>query len=568
MARKLLSSVDTAWLRMEDPTNLMMINGFIVFSEPMDFERLKLTLQHGLLRFDRFRQRVVRPAFGPPYWEDDPDFDLNYHFQRATLPPPGDQAALQDLVSLLASRQLDLSRPLWQFHLVEEYRGGCALICRLHHCIGDGLALVYVLLSLTSTEPDMPWPIRQPEAPRGRRQQRPLGRLFRPARTAFKTSYQVSRALGREGWQTLNQPARLADLAREGASGAKSLARLLLLWPDPRTAYKGTLGVPKRAAWSGPIPLQDVKAIRKGLGGTVNDVLLAAMSGALRRYLEERGEPVDGLNFRAVVPVNLRKPGTEDELGNKFGLVFLALPIGIAEPLERLHELRRRMDALKDSREAPVAFGILATIGAAPEVVQDLVVNIFGLKGTAVMTNVMGPPLQIYLAGAPLESLMFWVPQSGHLGMGVSILSYNGQVRMGVITDEGLVPDPEAIIAAFRAEFDHLLHLAQKPEEPPSLQDVVTRLEEVVVALDELLEEQAKAGVQPEAPPVELDADVQPEAIAEVPLEVAVEAQPEAVVETESAPERCQALTQAGRPCKNPPLSGSSYCHVHQGYQG
>ena len=515
MARKPLSSVDTAWLRMEDPTNLMMITGVMIFGASLEYERLKATLEKHLLRFDRFRKRVVRPLVGAAYWEDDPDFDLRYHLQQTVLPPPGDQAALQDVASLLASTQLDATRPLWQFHLVKEYGPGSALICRLHHCIGDGLALVHVLLSMSEAGPDTPWPVIQPEM-RRRRRRHPAGRLFRPVRRAFQTKRRVGGTLVRQCREVRADPAHLADLARVPVRGTTSLGRLLLLWPDRKTRYKGELGVPKRAAWSAAIPLQDVKVTGKGLGGTVNDVLLTAMSGALRRYLQDRGDEVEGLNSRAVVPVNLRRPGTEEELGNKFGLVFLPLPIGIADPSERLQELKRRMDALKDSLEAPVAFGILTAIGMVPEAIQDLVVNIFGTKGTAVMTNVMGPTQTVYLAGAPLESLMFWVPQSGHLGLGVSILSYAGQVWMGVITDEGLVPDPDAIIAAFHAEFDELLELAHRAEDAAS----------------------------PEEPAAEPDQEL------------------------EGEPEHCQALTKAGTPCKNRPLAGSRFCRVHQEHAG
>jgi WS/DGAT/MGAT family acyltransferase len=227
--------------------------------------------------------------------------------------------------------------------------------------------------------------------------------------------------------------------------------------------------------------LPEIKLIGGELGGTLNDVLLTAMSGALRRYLLARGEKVEGLNFRAIVPVDLRKPGTEKELGNKFGLVFLSLPVGVVDPDERLGELRRRMDSLKGSLEAPVAFGILNTIGVMPQSLQDIVVNIFGLKGTAVMTNVIGPREQLYLAGAPLDSLMFWVPQSGHLGLGVSILSYNGHVWMGTITDAGLVPDPDAIIDAFHTEFYELL------EEARGASDAPARLQPVQIARDDVL---------------------------------------------------------------------------------
>jgi diacylglycerol O-acyltransferase len=520
MARKPLSNVDNAWLRMEDPTNLMMISGVMVFGAPMEYERLRATIEYGLLRFDRFRQRVVQSPLGGFYWEDDPDLDLSYHLQRATLPAPGDQAALQDLASLLASRQLDFSRPLWQFHLVEDYAGGSALICRLHHCIGDGLALVYVLLSLTETSPDTRLRIDQPRLKR-RPRQAPLRRLSRPVRAAIKTTQKASEALVQQCQEMRADPARVADLARTGARGTTALARLLLLWPDRKTVYKGELGVPKRAAWSAPLALEEVKAIGKGLGGTVNDVLLTAMSGALRRYLQGRGEKVDGLNFRAVVPVNLRQPGTEAELGNKFGLVFLSLPIGIAEPGARLRELKKRMDALKDSLEAPVAFGILTAIGMSPEPVQDIVVNMFGMKGTGVMTNVIGPRTQLYLAGAPLDSLMFWVPQSGHLGLGVSIISYAGQVWMGVITDQGLVPDPDTIVAAFYTEFNELVALARKAQEAPALQEAAAKLDRAMDTLDTLQQR-------------------------------------------EDAPAHCQAMTKAGEPCKNSPLPGSSFCHVHQ----
>jgi WS/DGAT/MGAT family acyltransferase len=327
----------------------------------------------------------------------------------------------------------------------------------------------------------------------------------------------------------LDDPSLVLEGVRVGVNCAKSTARLLLLWPDPKTTFKGPLSVPKRAAWSAPLRLQDVKAAGASLGGTVNDMLLTAMSGALRRYLETRGEPVESLNFRAVVPVNLRKRDSADELGNKFGLVFLSLPIGIAEPGERLSELKRRMDSLKDSMEAPVAFGILKAIGASPSPIQDVVVNMFGSKGTAVMTNVMGPKEQRYLAGVPLEGLMFWVPQSGHLGMGVSILSYAGNVWMGVITDAKLVPDPESIISAFHQEFDELQVVSKRAEELSSLQAAGAELDEAFSTLE---------GIQ----------------------EKAVERIPEAL---SSEPERCQAQTRAGRQCKNRPLVGSDFCRVH-----
>jgi WS/DGAT/MGAT family acyltransferase len=547
MAKKPFSNADKAWMRMEDPTNLMMITGVLVFGAPIDYERLRATLEHRLMRHDRFRSRVGKPLLpnSRPYWKGDPEFDMAYHLQRLVLPPPGDQAALQEVVSLLASTQLDPSKPLWQLHLIEDYGDGCAVICRLHHSIGDGVALVHVLLSLTDTEADAPWPMVEPELPQRRRRSGP-GAWLRPAHSLFRNTGRATRAIWHQGRETVTHPSRVFTLAQFGAGGAVALGKLVLRWPDPKTVFKGELGIPKRAAWSAPIPLQDVKTVGKGLGGTVNDVLLTAMTGGLRRYLQERGERVRDLNIRAIVPVNLRPPGKEFELGNMFGLVFLSLPVGLAEPIDRLYELRRRMDGLKGSLEAPVAFGIVNAIGASPAPVQDLVVDIFGTKGTAVMTNVMGPKVKLCLAGAPLEALMFWVPQSGRLGMGVSILSYDDQVWLGVMTDEGLVSDPEMIIAGFRAEFDELLAAAQTSEEIAEMEEMSRKLDDALAKMDALLEEKAKKASETTAQAADPEAG---------------EAAPAA---TEGAPARCQALTKAGKPCRNRALANSQFCAVHQ----
>lgn len=448
-----LSNVDAAWLRMEHPTNLMMVTGVLIFDEPIEFARLRALLEQRLSRFERFRQRVVdsRLPWSQPHWETDRNFDISAHVHRVALPSPGDQATLEALVSDFMSMPLDFSKPLWQFHLIENYGGGCVVLGRLHHSIADGIALVRVLLSLTDDAPDTVWV----EPGKKRRGRRAAGILDQAAATLGQGLRAVS-GLVAEGAETLRHPERALDLAKLGVSGTAALGKLLLMAPDPRTVFKGKLGVAKRAAWSTPLPLDDVKAIGRAVDGTVNDVLLTAVTGALRRYLQSRGEPVAGVEFRAVVPVNLRSLDGPIELGNRFGLVFLALPIGLDDPLDRLCALKERMEEIKGSPEAVVAFGILNVIGAAPAEVEEQIVRMFGGKATAVMTNVPGPRQPIYLAGRPIRQLMFWVPQSGRLGLGVSILSYAGSVTLGIATDAALVPDPETIIAAFHEEFEQL----------------------------------------------------------------------------------------------------------------
>jgi diacylglycerol O-acyltransferase len=194
------------------------------------------------------------------------------------------------------------------------------------------------------------------------------------------------------------------------------------------------------------------------LGATINDVLLSGVTGALRRYILSRGEEVgDALDIRAIVPVNLRPEDAKEKLGNSFGLVFLALPVGVEDRIERLHELKRRMDVIKGSTEAIVTYAVLNAVGSASASVESLAVQFFGSKATAVMTNVPGPPKELFLAGKAMRSVMVWVPQSARLGLGVSILSYAGQVRLGVATDAGLVPDPGSIIDAFHDEMEAML---------------------------------------------------------------------------------------------------------------
>lgn len=449
------STVDAAWLHIDTPTNMAMITGVLMFDEPLDFERVKATIECRLLPFARFRQRVKEPLLrvGLPRWEIDPHFDLAAHVGRITLPAPGDQAALQKLAGELMSTPLDFSRPLWHMNLVDHYGSGSAMIVRLHHCIADGLALVQVLLSMTDKEPDAPWPepLKAVEQRSGL-----LASIWKPAAKFVGGTFNIGGTILDAGMETLVHPSRIFDAALLGASGTLALSKLLLVDPDPETVLKGKCGVHKRTVWSAPLKLGQVKAVGKALESTVNDVLLAAVVGALRRYIEGRGESPEGLNIRAMVPVNLRSPDDLERLGNRFGLVLLSLPVGIEDPLKRLRVLKRRMDAIKESPEAIVAFGILNAIGTTPVQIERVLTNFFASKATAVMTNVPGPREVLYLAGSPMRGMMFWVPQPAQLGVGVSILSYAGEVVIGIATDAGLVPDPETIVEGFHAEFKQM----------------------------------------------------------------------------------------------------------------
>jgi WS/DGAT/MGAT family acyltransferase len=425
-----MSSVDAAWLGMEDPTNLMMVTGVLGLEGKVDLKRLKTLLDKRLAPFGRFHQRVVRPATraGLLHWQDDEEFDIDNHVSHVALPAPGGEKALRQMVSELMSTPLDSSKPLWQVHLIEGHESGSVVLARIHHSIADGIALVQVMLSLTDASPNAT--ARPKKKPAGGNNASPLDWLAGAVKL-------------------LDDPGRIAE-------GAYRLGRLVVLPPDPTTAFKGKLGRRKRAAWSDPVPLDDFKAIGRAFGATVNDVLVATATGALRRYLEKRGEATAGVAIRASVPVNLRPLDQAHKLGNAFGLVFLTLPVGIDDPVKRLLAIKKEMDELKRSPEALIAFAVLNVMGLTPVEVEKAGLRFFGSKATAVLTNVPGPREPLYLAGCQVGKVMFWVPQSGRLGLGISILSYAGGVMLGVATDEGLVPDPEKIVDAFHAEFKAL----------------------------------------------------------------------------------------------------------------
>lgn len=455
-----LSNVDAAWLGMDEPTTLMMITGVMTFKKPLNIDHLMAVFGHRWLKFDRFRQRLVQPSIpgGKPYWEIDPYFKLSAHFRHIALPAPADQAALQQVVSQLMSAPLDASKPLWQIHVIDNYEGGSALVARIHHSIADGLALVYVLLSLTDMSPNAPIPEGQDfveEESDDGMFSGILGSLFRGGKMVVGTAGKWSSGAVREGVGIVRDPDRIRELVATGGELGYTTSKLLLRPDDPPTPFKGPLGTIKRGAWSKPLPLRDIKAIKNATRTTVNDVLISAMTGALRRYMLAAGyEPQD---FRATVPVNMRTAEEMGQLGNKFGLVFLNLPVSIGDPLARLSEVHFRMTQLKQSPEAGIILNLLNIVGRSGKQVLDAVVSIFEKKATAVLTNVPGPPIPLYLAGRQIEDIMFWVPQAGHLGLGLSILSYSGKVYVGVATDAKLVDKPQHIVAAFNDELDQLM---------------------------------------------------------------------------------------------------------------
>ncbi len=490
--RHRLPSADAAWLHMDRPTNLMVINSVMLFDERLDERRLRETIQRRLVEaYPRFRERVVEsqlPLRGPSF-EEDPHFDLDHHLHRRGLPEPGDEAALRELVGDLIATPLDHAKPLWDMYLIERPGTRHALVVRMHHCIADGIALARVLLSLTDTAPEgdgftalrAPREQARAQGVRGAAQSAvrapvaAVAAVAAPARAAIGATWRVASGMVHEGIETLARPGHareLADhaatdtqaLADRAAADAQTLAKLLLSPADADTTLRGELGVRRSVAWTRPLDLAAVKATAHAQGATVNDVLLASVSGALRRHLRARGE--QPREIRTLVPFNLRALDVPlpRELGNRFGLVYLALPVDLAGGRARLDEVKRRMDAIKRSPEGAITYTILQAVGLTPPLLESRIVDIFTAKASAVMTNVPGPHEVVYLAGTPVRTVLVWAPTSGSVGMSVSIFSYRGEVTIGLLVDPGLVPDPQRIMRHSEQELAALSRLKPRDD--------------------------------------------------------------------------------------------------------
>jgi diacylglycerol O-acyltransferase len=520
MPSKLLAFQDHAWLRMEAPENLMIITGLMTFSKPIDCERLKIHLETSLLRFDRFGQRIVMPPLPllRPRWEKVRDFDIEEQFEVLQLTPGAGESGLQEKISEIMKTPLDTSRPLWRFYLVENYGPGGALIARLHHVMADGISLMQVLLSLTEISPG-------------------AGELRHPPQTLKSNGFSLSSLSPEdflsEGFRVISDPDHRRRRVLEGAQTAfdvsLALTRVVMRMPDPNTPFRGKLGIEKSCGWTRPLLLEDVKRIGQAFGATVNDVMISSIAGALGRYLEKSTPLKANERLRAVIPVNMRPFQADEQLGNKFGMLFLSLPLGVQDSVKRLEFVKREMDGLKDSAEPMATYGLTRLLGAVPERLEHFATDFFDSKATLVITNVPGPQTQLFLVGTPIETIMGWVPQSGHLGLGISIISYNGKIWLGVAADKGLLPDPGKLAEFFDEEFTQLLRRSsEEPVMKTPLQEAMDRLDKAIAELDERLAEEPTEPISEDsaaAPAPTLDeperlmVSPQPETIPEKPVE-------------------------------------------------
>lgn len=454
-----LGSLDMTWLQIEQSTNLMQVVGVLVLATPLDRAALVDCLATRLLPMERFRQLVLRDTAGA-IWESAP-VDLNAHITTAELPAGDEEAGLRALIGELAATPLDPARPLWHLHLVPDYQGGSALIARVHQCIADSIALIRVLQSLTDASPTAEPPL-PPEAPNF------FDRLCAPLTDAVIDGIKLSGAIWARYLSLLFNPTQVFDYARASTALALEIGKLAGLHDDSHTFLKGEPKGIKHVSWSAPIAESAVAAIAQARETTPNAVLLAALSGALHGYLSRQGERTTGAELRTLMPVNLRSEDTPDVLGNRWGFMPLELPVGIADPLDRLAETHRRVAHFTETYDAQRALGIFSLIGQTPRAVQLQALKLLATKSTALLCHVPGAHEPRYLAGARIVEQMFWSPPSGDLGLAVSIVSYNGHYQVGLLADTAMVPAPAAITGEIQAQLDALGTKAPRRRKAPA----------------------------------------------------------------------------------------------------
>jgi diacylglycerol O-acyltransferase len=439
-----LSPLDSLFLHVEDGVTHMHIASCAIFERPAPpYEEFVDLVAAKLPLLPRYRQKVrfVPGQLGRPVWVDDPHFNLAYHVRHTALPPPGGEAELNNLMARLMAVELDRHRPLWEIWVVEGLTDGrWALISKVHHCMVDGVSGTDLMVQLLDSS-------RRPGRPRQRDAWRPAPEPSDAALIAGAVTDLLSTPAeqARVARAMLRVPRSAGAAVRDIVDGALALGTELR--PAPASSIEGAIG-PHRRWGVARASLDELKAIRTALGGTVNDVVLAAITGAFRDLLRERGEPVDDVVLRSLVPVSVRAAG-DSTPNNQVAAMIAELPIGIADPVDRLNAIRQQMTALKASHQAEATAAINALAVFTPPMLYAL-----GLRSTAallrrvpqrsvhtVTTNVPGPPSALYALGREMLEYLPFVPLSQGVRLGVAILSYNGQVRFGVTGDYDTVPE-------------------------------------------------------------------------------------------------------------------------------
>jgi WS/DGAT/MGAT family acyltransferase len=460
-----LSAVDAAFLHQESPTTHMHIGAVVTLEPPApDFVALREHVRARLPLVPRYRQKLATPplALGRQRWIDDPAFNLDYHVRHTALPAPGGAEQLRRLIGRLFAHRLDRTKPLWELWFVEGLEGGrTALVSKTHHALVDGVSGVDLATVLFDLDPE-PREIETADA----WQPRPEPSPAQLAAEGVRTDLGRIAGLPLRGFGLLGDPERSLADAREALGGVAEVVRAGLD-PAPPSPLNVRIGPHRRFEWVSAA-LDELKEVKGELGGTVNDVVLAVVAGALRRWYHARGLPVSGVTLRACVPVSVRTAGEKGAMGNRLAQMVCPLPLGEGDPLVRYREISAAMAGIKDSRQAIGAEVIASAQEFAPPTIlaQASRLNFSSRFYNLLVTNVPGPQIPLYVLGRRIESV-FPIPfLAGDRALAVAVMSYDGGMGFGLLGDLDALHDLDAVGRGIREALDELLALTRGEAAP------------------------------------------------------------------------------------------------------
>jgi diacylglycerol O-acyltransferase len=455
-----LTALDTSFLHLEDDSAHMHVASVMLFDgDPPPHDELIAAIESRLHLVPRYRQKLAFVPFGQgrPRWVDDPHLNLSYHVRKTALPAPGSEEQLRALAGRVLAQQLDRDKPLWEIWVVEGVEGGCfALVCKTHHALVDGISGVDIVTVLFDLSPEP----SEPAEPERRWLPAPT-----PSRTQLLSEALLERAtvpteIARSVRAIFRAPRQIAEGLRDSlvGVGAKAWAGMN---PAPPSPYNCSIGPHRRFTWV-RTELGDVKAIKNSLGGTVNDVVLATVSGALGRHLHRRGETLSGRELKAMVPVSVRAEEDRGALGNQVAAMMAPLPVWCEDPARRLEIVNESMAGLKDSGQAVGAQVLTQLSGFAPPTIMTQASRLMARQRmfNVVVTNVPGPQMPLYLMGHELRELFPMVPLARNQALGVAIMSYNGKMNFGLVGDYDAMHDLDDLADDFQASLAELADVA------------------------------------------------------------------------------------------------------------
>ncbi len=462
-----LTGLDSSFLHLERDSAHMHVAGCSVFDgDAPSYDELVEVIESRLHLVPRYRQRLAFVPLnqGRPVWVDDPHFKVRYHVRHTALPRPGGDAELKRLAGRVFSQALDRSRPLWELWLVEGLSDGrFAVLSKTHHALVDGVSGVDIATVLFDTSAE-PVPVAAPEH---EWVARPLPSPAQLLADALLERTTVPGEVVRGARATLRGPRTVA--ARLGrALGSVSALAWTGLKAAPPSPFNVRIGPHRRFTWV-RADLAQFKAIKNSLGGTVNDVVLAAVAGALGGYLRLHGHATDDVELRAMVPVSIRADIERGALGNRVAAMWAALPVGVTDPVVRLHTISEEMQGVKQSGQAVGAEILTHLSGFAPPTIMAQAARLQARQRlfNLVVTNVPGPQFPLYLLGRELEAIYPMVPLAENTALGIAILSYNGQLNFGLVADYDALADVEVLADELRASIEELAAAAGVTPTPP-----------------------------------------------------------------------------------------------------